>query len=88
MGLQRVGHDGTTFAVHLRLGRSSEWFSLSSLTDKTFQNYFFICLVGQTKFFMAWALLGNYIRDISIYLEQMDSIKFIGLYVPGDLVYK
>lgn len=33
------------------------------------------------KFFMAWALLGYYVRDISIYLQQMGSIKFIGLYV-------
>ena len=56
------------------------------LIEKIRQNFFFfVCLVWQTKIFKAWTLLGNYIRNISIYLQQMDIIKLVGLYVPGDL---
>ena len=46
----------------------------------------FFCMFGLAdKNFKAWTLLGDYIRNISIYLQQIDIIKLVGLYVPGDL---
>ena len=49
---------------------------LSSLIGKTFQKkiFFFVCLVWQTKFFTAQTLWRNYIRNISIYLQQLNSL--------------
>ena len=57
---------------------------LSSLIEKILQNYFFVFGLAD-KNFKAWTLLGDYIRNISIYLQQIDIIKLVGLYVPGDL---
>jgi len=57
---------------------------LSSLIGKTFQNYFFVCLLWQKSFHGIDAMEILYQKCIHL----SSAVKFIGLYVPDHLLYK